>query len=779
MEKYFNDDWIFYKEGNESEKKSVCLPHDAMIFEKRDPKCENGHNTGFFPGGKYVYQKSFIADEELVEKYVAILFEGVYGRTKVYLNGEEIFSHAYGYTEFEVELEKLNIGEENTIKVFVDNGAEPNSRWYSGSGIYRPVTLIVKDKNYIKDVEIITKSYSPAIINVSCSDSAANVKIFDCEKLVAEGKCGDIEIKNAKLWSDESPYLYTAKIETPTDAAEVRFGIRKIEYSTKTGLLVNGKETLLRGACIHHDNGILGACAFADAEKRKVKIMKEAGFNAVRSAHNPCSRALLSACDEYGMYVMDEAFDGWYIPKTKNDYGLDFYDNYRSDLSAMVKKDVNHPSVIMYSVGNEVTETVSEKGIELSGEMANFVRNLDGSRPVTCGINLFLNGITSKGMGLYKEGDKNVSKKKIERQQKQLSGSAMFNMMMQRLGKIKNKVAKAQYADDATKGTYAKFDICGYNYGSVRYDMDGKKHPERVIVGSETYLPTLFDNWGKVKRLPYVIGDFIWTGWDYIGEAGIGIWDYYKLGYFKPYPMLLAGSGMIDICGEIGAEVYLARCAYGISDELKMAVLPLNHAKDTCVKSSWRATDAKESWAWNGYEGEKATVEVYSTDKKVRLYLNGKKVDSAKPKKGIATMKVPFCKGELKAVSFDKKGNRTGECVLRSAGNETRLFVEAEEKKIVADKQSLLYVNVKIVDENGVVRVLDDKKLTIKVEGAGVMQGFGSANPYTKEGFTENSHETFYGKAQAIIRSNGEKGEIKITVSANGLEDATIITEAV
>lgn len=774
MKKAFNDGWVFYKDGNGDKKLAVTLPHDAMIYEERDPNCENADATGYYPGGLYYYEKTLFVDEQYDGKYVALFFEGVYGRSTVLLNGEKLFSNTYGYSEFEVELKGLKRGE-NTVTVIADNSKTPNSRWYTGSGIYRPVWLIVENEGYIKDIVIETKSYVPAVISVDCSDKNAKVCIYDGDKLVASGSIGDIEIKNAKLWNDETPNLYTAVIENDVDRKNVNFGIRKIEYSVEKGLLINGKRTLLRGVCIHHDNGILGACAFEEAEKRRVRILKEAGFNAIRSAHNPCSRYLLEACDEYGMYVLDEQYDGWYACKKKYDYGTDFDEHYLFDLTSMVKKDINHPSVIMYSIGNEGEETVSEKGIALTEDMRRHIRTLDKTRPVTCAVNHFINVITVKGMGLKKENDDGSNKKEVEEQKEKLNGSAKFNaFVMKNLRKIMESMTNSKEADEATKGIFSKLDICGYNYGTIRYEKDHKAYPERVIVGSETYLPQLCENWELVKKYSYLIGDFIWTGWDYIGEAGIGIWDYVGTTFNKPYPMKLAGCGIIDVTGEISPEVYFARCAYGISKELKMAVQPLDKARcKTIIKSKWRKTDAKESWSWDGLDGETATVEVYTTDKKVELYLNGKKVGTKKTVDNVATFKVKYAHGELKAVSYNGK-TKTGECVLRSADENAEIRVFPEKTEMRADGQDLIFINLAITDDKGVVRALDDRTIKVEVEGEAVLQGIGSANPNTEEGFVGNACKTFYGKAQAIIRSNGKKGNIKVKVSGDSLSEKTV-----
>ena len=378
----------------------VTLPHDAQILEKRNPAVSDGGH-GYFPGGIYTYEKNFTTPAEWEGKKVLVEFEGVYKNSTVSLNGNVVGGHKYGYTTFTVELTGLSYGGENTLTVVADNSKLPNSRWYSGSGIYRPVWLYVGDAEHIayQGVKITTLSIDPAVIRVETKATAdVSVEILDSDTVIAAGSGADCEITvpGAKLWSDETPNLYTARVTCGGDVVEEKFGIRKIEWSNK-GLFINGKETLLRGGCVHHDSGILGAATYDESEWRRVRILKEAGFNAIRAAHNPCSRARLEACDYYGMYMMDETFDMWYNRKTKNDYGLDFEENWADDTAAMVNRDYNHPSVILYSIGNEVAEPSEAKGIEYGKKQIDLIHSLDATRPVTCGLNLMIISRAAKG----------------------------------------------------------------------------------------------------------------------------------------------------------------------------------------------------------------------------------------------------------------------------------------------------------------------------------------------------------------------------------------------
>lgn len=434
-----NKGWFFCKEDGIPVE--TDLPHDAMLAETRDRICRNGVNTGYFPGGKYRYEKRFVLEEAAVGKSIVLHFEGVYQNCKVYLNGLAVGAHHYGYTAFDVDISNAVQAGENLLRVTVDNSLEPNCRWYSGSGIYRPVTMCIQDKNHISGVHLETLDIHPARVRAEITTTRpcdVTVEFYDGDTCVASGAPGVLEIPDAKLWSAENPYLYRVLVRTDTDEQTIFYGIRNLAWSAETGLTVNDKPVLLRGGCIHHDHGVLGACEYQDAEERRIRILKESGFNAVRMAHNPASQTTLEICDRLGMYVMNEAFDGWYIPKTYHDYSRRFETDWRSDVTAMVESSRNHPCVIMYSIGNEVSETATPKGVEVCKRLTEFVHSLDNTRPVTAGVNVLLNVYASMGMGVYKDkGDykpEPLPPKRGYREKK--TGSAFFNAMTQKLGKL-------------------------------------------------------------------------------------------------------------------------------------------------------------------------------------------------------------------------------------------------------------------------------------------------------------------------------------------------------
>lgn len=773
----FNRNWLFAKEGREDEAVLVNLPHDAMILEKRDPKSPTGNGCAYFEGGKYIYTKTLDVPTAWADQSLILFFEGVYKDAEVFLNGEKIAERPYGYSEFEADLTgRVRVGA-NEIRVIADNSKVPNSRWYSGSGIYREVSLYVGNKKHIRlnGVKLKTVSLAPARVEVSIeateseSLSFSTEFFFDGQSVAkAEGTRSSVEIPGAKLWDAENPNLYTCVVtmregDTVLDTYETRFGLRMLDWSTR-GFFVNGQETLLKGACLHHDNGILGACAFREAEYRKVRILKEAGFNAIRSSHNPICRATLDACDEYGMYVMDETFDHWFQHKNKYDYASIFEEWWRADTETMIDKDFNHPSVVMYSIGNEVSETALPEGIAKAEEMAAFVRGLDSTRPVTTAVSLMLNAMVSKGLGLYSE------EKSASDGLNNLSGSAFVNFAMSMTGKVMNVVAASSFADKASAGVFSKVDIAGYNYGRVRYDKDRKNYLDRILLGSETMPPELYDNWQKVKEIPALIGDFMWTGWDYIGESGIAVVSYSR--WFKEPnnpPMLLGGSGVIDITGMPRPEVWMNRAIFGEKGVCYIGVEPVLYAKDRRGSSPWRKSDAQHSWAWNGCEGETARIVVYTDGDTVELYRNSRLIGTKKVKKCTAEFKTPFEQGELTAVAY-RGGKKLATDTLRSAGAGKKLAVSCEKDTLAADGQDLAYLNITIEDENGVVRVMDDCAITVKVSGAGTLQGLGSADPHTWEAFDKPTHRSYYGRAQAIVRATETPGDISVQISAEGCE---------
>lgn len=778
----FNGNWKFWTD--DKNKISVCLPHDAMQHSKRSKTALSGGAGAYFEGGIYTYEKTFAAPEEWARKALYLEFGGVYRNSKIYINDTLAGEWAYGYSKFYVEITQyLKIGAENTVKVIADNSAQPNSRWYAGGGIYRPVHLIVKNKEHFEldGISVKTVSLNPAKIAVKAAYSGGNAEYVVIYKgntvATASGESVEIEVPNAKLWSAEEPNLYMLKAvlkngDEVCDIEEIIFGIRMLEWSTK-GFFVNGKNVKLRGGCVHHDNGILGARSYPEAEERRVRIIKDAGYNALRSSHNPMSEDMISACDKLGMYVIDETFDMWYMRKNKCDYALDFEKWHDKDIFQMVQRDKNHPSVIMYSIANEVSEPYSEKGLKTGKSMVDYIRSLDDTRPITGGFNLMVMNNASKGKGIYKEdGGRN---RKPSKKQKPTS-STLFNMIANMVGTLMNRFAGSKGADRVSAPMLDYLDIVGYNYGSGRYYKDRKDHPERICFGSETFPQDIVKNWKAVTELPYCIGDFMWTAWDYLGEVGLGAWTTEKVIGFsleKPYPWLLSQSGAIDVIGTVGAEAKLAATVWGLEEKPYIGVRPCNHPHEKINKMVWRGTNAIDSWSWENCDGNKVEIEVYSTAEQIELMLNGKSFGKRKVKGYIAKFKTKYVPGTLEAVAYSN-GKEITRTALRSATGKTQLEAYFEEDKLKVGQ--IAFVDIALTGANGIVRANCDEEVTVSVEN-GELLALGSAQPKSERSYLDGTYKTYYGKALAAIKATN-KGTIKVTVKTKTFQSqATIEVE--
>ncbi len=784
-----NSNWFYrHKDSNESFIQ-VSLPHDAMISEKRTSESAGGINTGWFEGRDYEYKRILEIDDTLMNSHLELEFEGVYHNCRVYLNEEEVAYRPYGYTNFYVDISgKVKEGE-NTLRVIAMNSDQPNSRWYSGAGIYRPVRLwsaqgdyIVQNGVTIKTLDTDKKVLSLQVVTTSSGNITLYVsddsgKIFYTQSFEAEDQATEeglhvttklITLEDAQLWSPENPVMYRLTVSYEKDTYETTFGIRSLSYG-KEGILINGKRFIMRGACIHHDNGIIGAVADEDAILRKVRLLKENGYNALRSAHNPCSKTFLDVCDRLGVLVMDEYIDHWYIHKTQNDYVNYFMDYYKKDIYDMVQKDKNHPCVIMYSTGNEVSETAQKRGIELTQEMTSYIHFLDNTRPVTCGVNIFFNFLSSIGFGVY--SDKNAAKeaakaakRKTGNKKTKAVGSQFFNNMAGLFGAGFMKTGATLHGCDVkTRDAFAAMDIAGYNYGIKRYLKDLKRYPDRLILGSETFCSDAYKYYKLVQDNPRLVGDFVWAGIDYIGEVGVGAWEYkeYAPDFSHGNGWLTAGSGRLDITGRPLGEALYTKVALGQDAGPYIAVRPVHKTPQKHSPSAWKMTDARESWSWNGMGGSKATVEVYADADAVELFVNGKSVGTKKLKNDCrAIFNTTYHDGEVRAVSYDKDRKVLGEKILKTAGSETNLTVIPDGTDI--KKGHLVYLDISYRDNDGIVKVTHNGKVTLQVTGA-VLEGFGNGCSYNEEGYKTDTSKTYYGQCMAAIRITSDTVTVRAT----------------
>lgn len=787
MEKQsFHENWVCYKTGQKEPQFPVTIPHDAMQLDKKSDTSPCGVNGGWYDAQDYTYEKSFFVPESDQEQCLRMEFEGIYHKATVYLNDKKAAYHSYGYSGFYLNPEALlQYGKENKIRIEVINSDQPNCRWYSGTGIYRPVWLYRMPKKHIEleGIKISTLDYRSPKIKVEVKTNeigTVKLEILDgggvIQSLEGESDGGfvrEIQLPGAKLWDGEHPNLYTCRVTYQEDVRKETFGIRMVECSSEHGFRINGKRVILRGACIHHDNGLLGACAHDFAEARKIRILKENGYNAIRSAHNPCSKALLRACDEQGMLVMDEYVDVWYIHKSKYDYASEVETNYKEDLRQLVNKDFNHPSVVMYSTGNEVSETAQKRGIQLCGEFTRYLHELDPGRPVTCGVNIFFNFLSSMGFGVY--SDKKAEQEAEDTKKKKAVGSEFFNTLAGVFGSNFMKCGATLYPCDVkTRDSFAQMDIAGYNYGIYRYLHDLRKYPKRLILGSETFCSDAYRFWELAKKQKRIIGDFVWAGMDYLGEVGIGAWEY---GDYAPDPnhgngWVSAGSGRIDLTGKPLAEMRYTQVAF---EQLPIAigVIPVHQMSKRHSPSAWKMTNAVESWSFSGYDGKKAKVEVYARAHHVSLFVNGRCVGTKNPGNDCKVeFHTTYHDGELRAAAFDKNQVQIAEAILKTAGEKTRLRVEPELAEVNGDTD-LCYVRLRYTDEAGILKPMVRGTIKVRVEG-GTLLGIGSACPYYPHGYLTDRADTYYGEALAIIRPSHEGNVVVKAISKLGEGTAEI-----
>lgn len=760
--------WTCRHLGDTAPGKPVTLPHDAMLAEPRTALSAGGTNTGWYEGYDYEYRRTLtVPENELADTHI-LEFEGVYHNAEVWLNGQKAAFRPYGYTNFYVDCAPYLHAGENDLRVIARNADQPNSRWYSGAGIYRPVQLWTARgaRIALNGVKIRTLSLDPAVVEVRVKTTAPGTVRLMVDDLPAMQQESDGEavftltLDNARLWTPETPNLYTCRVSFADDVVTETFGVRKVEWGTD-GFLLNGKRYIIQGACIHHDNGLLGAVCDPDAVARKVRLLKENGYNAIRSAHNPCSKALLAECDRQGMLVMDEYIDHWYIHKTEHDYVDYFNEWWRQDLTDMVEKDYNHPCVVLYSTGNEVSETAQKRGIALTKEMTDFLHELDDSRPVTCGVNIFFNFLSSIGFGVYSD---EKAKKEAERAEKvkqrgekaakkKAVGSQFFNNLAGLLGdEFMKRGATLHGCDVKTRDAFANMDIAGYNYGIYRYKHDLKKYPQRLILGSETFCNDAYKFRELAKQEPRLVGDFVWTGMDYLGEVMVGSWEYadYAETFDGGPGWVSAGSGRIDLTGKPLGEALYTRVALEADNGPYIAVCPVNHTGDRHSPSAWKMTNAMPSWSWTGCEERKANVEVYARAARVELVLNGHTVGSKTLKNDcLARFSIPYESGTLEAVSYDAADHEIGRCKLQSAGGTTRLTLDAEEPTVKPGH--LCYIRLRYTDENGITKPLARGNIQVQVRG-GTLVGLGSACPFNKHSYLDSETDTYYGEALAIVR---------------------------
>lgn len=780
----------------------IDLPHDAMVTGKRDPDAPGGNASGFFRGDTYYYRKNLVVDDPANE-VIILEFEGIQMLAQVYVNGQFAASCPGGYTGFFVELGPWLRPGANEIRVVARTGAEPNSRWYTGGGIYRDVNIYRSGLLYIppegsisirtpqadKDLAVVETAVTIRYAGLGRREAALELVlrapdggVVGRERQNFASHAGEtltlrsrITLDQPLRWSPETPHLYRAEARlvepdgSVADAAGTNFGIRRLELDSTHGLRINGRVTKLRGACIHHDNGVVGAATFRAAEERRVRLLKEAGFNAIRMAHHPASKALLDACDRHGMLVMDELTDMWNRPKSDYDHGHFFGYTWQSDIARMVAKDENHPSVILYSIGNEISELGTDTGVRWSRKIADEFRRLDPTRYTTNGTNLLLAVIdrlpelmVELGMLPGPPGDTP-------------EGELNINQAMTDFQNVMRELTLHQRIGELTEQSYAAVDVAGYNYAHDRYEPDHETYPNRIIVGSETWPPIIDKYWALVEKHPWLLGDFTWTGWDYLGESGVGGFCYEgEGGFFEPFPFYLAFVGDIDITGERRPMSYLREIVYGLRGAPYIAVLRPEHYGTEPRRTPWAMDDAVGSWTWPGFEGRPVRIGVYSAAPEVELFLNGRSLgrQPAGPKSAFRCyFETNYEPGELRAVNCDDDGQSA---TLETAGPVSRIALLPESDSLPADPSGIAYVRIELQDAAGRLNPAASNPVSLHIEGAGTIQGFGTGDPRSETSFADHTQPAWGGKLLAVLRAGSEPGTICLTASSPGLPDSTI-----
>jgi beta-galactosidase len=774
LDRSFDSGWRFLRADapgaeapsfDDSQWRALVLPHDWSIEDLPSTNgappspfnsagSAGGRDTGYVVGATGWYRKHFTLPRSDAGKHVGICFDGVYMNAEVWINGQRLGEHPYGYTPFIFDLTPhlQPAGQENILAVRVNNLGK-NSRWYSGSGIYRHVRLAVSGPAHIPffGVRVVATNISKSSATVTVfatieNDRGAEAAIRLRTRLVGpDGKATkpqelevrapagkqqefaqEFSVSKPVFWSLNNPALYRAEVELvengkSVDRSENTFGIRTLRFTVANGFELNGEMVKLKGGCMHHDNGPLGSVAIDRADERRVQLMKAYGFNAIRTSHNPPSPAFLDACDRAGMLVMDEAFDCWEEGKNREDYGKHFNEWWQRDVDAMVLRDRNHPSVIMWSIGNEIPQRASERGYVIEKQLCDEVHRLDPTRPVTEAI------------------------------------CALWD----------------RRPWSATATAFSFLDVGGYNYQWRQYVPDHEKFPSRVMVGTESYPRDAFENWQAVLTNSWVIGDFVWTAWDYLGETGIGNAVLNGDPSAERLPWFNAWCGDIDVCGFKKPQLYYREVIWG-NAKVNLAVhAPIPEGRNERV-SGWGYPDERQSWTWPGSEGKPLDVIVYSSCQSVRLELDGKEIETKLVNnKMVAKFKVPYQPGELRAIGLTD-GKSAASASLRTAGEPKEIRLIADRPTIRADRNDLSYVTVEVVDRRGTIVPNATIPIRFTVSGAGELAATGSPAPNDPSSFHIPLRKTFQGRCLAILRPTGKPGKITIKAEADGVNPATL-----
>ncbi|MDQ8735612.1 glycoside hydrolase family 2 TIM barrel-domain containing protein [Paenibacillus sp. LHD-38] len=783
-----------------NQSKTVNLPHDFIIETETTPEAPGGSLTGYYGGGVGTYTKMLDIPEDYDGKRVLVEFDGSYMNTTVTLNGHTVTKQHYGYSPFHADLTHyMKPGKPNRLAVTVNNGAQPNARWYTGAGLYRHVDLLCAPKIHIAPWGIYAHTShivsGTAFVTVETTvenhtAESANVWVdlkIEKENGGPEVGCGRIKVvipagekgigrvkvavENPELWDIDSPNLYRINAqlsdrESVLDQDNTLFGIRTISVDVKNGFMLNGRPLKLKGGCVHHDNGILGAASFYDSEFRKMKVHKDNGYNAIRFAHNPMARDMLEACDRLGLLVINEAFDVWVMEKNTHDYSQYFETDWKTDMEAFILRDRNHPSVIMWSTGNEVPERGGmSDGAIWATKLAAYVRELDPTRPIINSLCSFFNGLDDEDQAKFFEGLR----------QQTMKGDGLQN--------LDSEFGRSVWPE-YTEAFCAPLDVVGYNYLNYHFEDAVTRFPNRVICSTESKPMEMDIYWHDVERFSHVIGDFNWTSHDYLGEAGIGKQLYVNPDevaqaamrvHMSPYPWRTAYDADFDLCGFERPQLAYRRIVWGSSETFIASHNPANHGKIELL-GRWGWPDCENAWSWVGYEGKPTKVDIYSSAEEVELILNGKSLGrkpAGRDNRYTAQFDLAFEPGTLEAVSYIG-GEKVSSDLLKTAGKPAGIRISPDKKELAADGQSLVYATVEIVDAEGNLVPTAEFKANAGVEGAATLAAFGNGRPQTTENYTKGEFTSYKGTLLAIVRAGYEAGTAVLTVSMDGLDTLSV-----
>jgi beta-galactosidase len=789
----------------DSEWRTVDLPHDWSIEQAPNEKNATGSGGGYFPAGIGWYRKEFTAPASWKGKRVSVEFDGVAANATVYLNGTKLGIHPYAYTSFRFELTPaLVFSKANVLAVRVDNSEQPSSRWYTGAGIYRHVRVVVTEPVHVAPwgVFVSTTDATDASAGILVRTQVQNESTGGVETTIRttvrsaggatvakdesklrvgagarEEASQKITVADPKRWSPERPVLYRAVTEVIlagkiVDRVETSFGVRTLAWSVDKGLLLNGKAIKLAGGSVHHDNGPLGAAAFDRAEVRKVELLKAAGFNAVRTAHNPPSPAFLDACDRLGLLVMDEPFDVWTKSKAKYDYARFFKEWWQQDVDSMVLRDRNHPSIIFWGIGNEIPEAWTSEGAPLAKQLAARVRSLDGTRPLA------------------------------------------------------EAFPGATYTP-STDAVMAQLDVSGYNYNlKANQAKDHERVPSRIMMTTESLSSAAFDDWKLTQENTYILGEFVWTAMDYLGESGIGSWSYEtpedgekaaqvdsfmrqfmaNMGadgknpfeamaqapdgkpnpamammkfVFAGYPWHAAFSGDLDLTGYRKPQSYYRDILWNAGNRIFATVRLPEPPGKKIVAIAWSDYPTLPSWTWPAQEGKEMQVEVYSGGEKARLYLNDKLIGemaTGVEQERKAVFSVPYAPGVLKAVAVS--GDReVATSVLETVVEATALKLTADRSVLQADGQDLCFVTVEAVDARGRLQPAAASEVKFAISGPGTIVAVGNGDGKSNESYQSDRRSLYNGRALVVVRTSRKSGAIRLSATTDGIGAGVVTVE--